>query len=89
MIEAQIAHIMSVMKLAKRKRAAAIMPTEAAQDAFFEDVQARMENTVWMKGGCQSWYLLGGTKNYTLWPGHSFTYRRRVRNARARDYEAV
>jgi cation diffusion facilitator CzcD-associated flavoprotein CzcO len=88
MIEAQIAHIMSVMKLAERKRAA-LMPTRAAEDAFFESVQARMENTVWMKGGCQSWYLLGGTKNYTLWPGHSFTYRRRVRKARPRDYEAV
>jgi cation diffusion facilitator CzcD-associated flavoprotein CzcO len=88
MIESQIAHIMSVMKLAERKRAA-LMPTRAAEDAFFESVQARMHNTVWMKGGCRSWYLLGGTRNYTLWPGHSFTYRRRVRKAQARDYEAV
>jgi cation diffusion facilitator CzcD-associated flavoprotein CzcO len=89
MIESQIAHIMSVMRLADRKRAVAIMPTKEAQDSFFRHVQARMENTVWMKGGCQSWYLLGGTSNYTLWPGHSFTYRRRVKKARARDYEAV
>lgn len=88
MIEAQIAHIMSAMRLAERRRTA-IMPRREAQDAFIADVQRRMAGTVWVSGGCSSWYLLGGRENYTLWPGHSFTYRRRVKKARARDYEAV
>ena len=89
MIEAQIDHIMSAMRLSERNGGRPVMPRQEAQDEFFADVQRRMENTVWVKGGCQSWYLLGGRANYTLWPGQSFSYRRRVRKARARDYEPV
>lgn len=89
MIEAQIAHIMSVMRLATSKWGKPVMPKRGAQDAFFADVQRRMAGTVWVKGGCQSWYLLGGRANYTLWPGHSFSYRRRVKKARASEYQPV
>ena len=88
MIEAQIAHIMSAMALS-RKLDAPLMPRRSAQEAFFDGVQAQMAGTVWMKGGCDSWYLAGKGRNYTLWPGHTFTYRRRVKRARAADYEAV
>jgi cation diffusion facilitator CzcD-associated flavoprotein CzcO len=87
MIEAQIAHILSAMAIAEEKRAP-IMPRAAAQEAFFADVQARMKDSVWVKGGCDSWYLDGG-RNYTLWPGHSFAYRSKVKRARREDYEAV
>ena len=48
-----------------------------------------MAGTVCVKGGCQSWYLLGGRDNYTLWPGHSFSYRRRMKKAHASDYQPV
>jgi cation diffusion facilitator CzcD-associated flavoprotein CzcO len=88
MIEAGIAHAMSAMRLAER-RGAAVMPRHEAEEAYFADVQRRMAGTVWTDGGCQSWYLLGGRKNYTLWPGHSFTYRRKVKKARASDYQSV
>jgi cation diffusion facilitator CzcD-associated flavoprotein CzcO len=88
MIEAGIAHVMSTMRLAERRRAP-VMPRRQAEDAYVADVQRRMAGTVWTQGGCQSWYLLGGARNYTLWPGHSFTYRRKVKKARADDYEAV
>ena len=72
-----------------RRGARALMPRPAAQEAFVAEVQARMKDSVWMKGGCDSWYLLEGGRNYTLWPGHSFTYRSRVRKARPKDYEAL
>ncbi|WP_129793163.1 NAD(P)/FAD-dependent oxidoreductase [Sphingosinicella sp. CPCC 101087] len=88
MIEAQIAHIISAMALA-RDADAAVMPRRRAQDAFFDDVQAQMADTVWMKGGCDSWYLIGKGRNYTLWPGHSFAYRRLVKRVRPADYVPV
>lgn len=88
MIEAQIAHILSAMAISDRA-GAPVMPTAAAQDAFFIDVQARMAGSVWTAGGCDSWYLAGRGRNYTLWPGHSFTYRGKARKARAKDYEIV
>jgi cation diffusion facilitator CzcD-associated flavoprotein CzcO len=88
MIEAGIAHAMSAMRIAEQ-RSAPIMPRREAEDAYVADVQRRMAGTVWTDGGCQSWYLLGGQKNYTLWPGHSFAYRRKVKKARASDYQSV
>lgn len=88
MIEAQVEHIMSVMHLAEEKHLGPLMPRAEVQAAFVDEVQAKMADSVWMKGGCDSWYLLEG-RNYTLWPGHSFAYRSRVRKARAEDYEAV
>jgi cation diffusion facilitator CzcD-associated flavoprotein CzcO len=88
MIEAQIAHILSAMALADRL-GAPVMPTAAAQEAFFADVQARMAGTVWVAGGCDSWYLAGRGANYTLWPDHSYRYRSRVKRARAADYEVA
>jgi hypothetical protein len=88
MIEAGIAHVMSAMRLAER-HGTPIMPRREAEDAYVADVQRRMAGTVWVDGGCRSWYLLGGQKNYTLWPGHSFTYRRKVKKARESDYQPV
>jgi hypothetical protein len=88
MIEAGIAYVMSAMQLAERG-GAPIMPRRQAEEAYVADVQRRMAGTVWVEGGCQSWYLLGGHKNYTLWPGQSFSYRRRVKNARPSEYQMV
>ena len=31
--------------------------------------------SVWMTGGCRSWYLDARGRNTTLWPGFSFTFR--------------
>jgi len=88
MIEAQVAHILSAMRLADTQ-GRPVMPRRAAQDAFFADVQARMAESVWVKGGCDSWYLGEGGRNYTLWPDHSFSYRSRVKRARAAEYETI
>ena len=88
MIEAQVAHIMSAMTLSRRL-GAPLMPRAEAQQAFFDRVQADMAGTVWVEGGCDSWYLTPERRNYTLWPGHTFTYRRRVKRARPADYEPV
>ena len=37
-----------------------------------------MKGTVWTSGGCSSWYLDAHGRNSTLWPGFTFTFKRRV-----------
>ena len=88
MIEAQIAHVMSAMRLAQ-ERHAPIVAREAAQQAWFDAVQAGLQGSVWQNGGCESWYLDRKGVNYTLWPGHSFNYRRMVKRANPGDYATV
>jgi hypothetical protein len=41
---------------------------------------------VWSEGGCTSWYLDADGVNRALWPGFSFEYWARTRQARRADY---
>ena len=50
-----------------------------AQDRYNERLQRRLAGTVWSRGGCRSWYLDANGRNTTLWPGSSWTFRRRTR----------
>ena len=78
MIEAQIEHILNALKYMKKTGATSVEPRPEAQAAFVEDVDTRMRGTVWTAGGCKSWYLDPQGRNSTLWPGFTFSFRRRV-----------
>jgi cation diffusion facilitator CzcD-associated flavoprotein CzcO len=41
---------------------------KSAEVAYTEDIQARLKNTVWMKGGCASWYYDKSGWNSTVLP---------------------
>ena len=78
MIEAQIEHALAALELMRRRGADSIEPRREAQSAFVEEVRRRMEGTVWIAGGCASWYLDSTGRNSTLWPDFSWRFRRRV-----------
>lgn len=86
MAEAQIEHLLAAIRHADRHRLAAVEPTEVAQSAFVAEVDRRMRKTVWMRGGCKSWYLDATGRNSTLWPGTPREFRRRVAGFRPEDY---
>lgn len=79
MIECQVEYLLGALRYLDRTGAAAIEPTPAAQQRFVSMVDRRMAGTVWLRGGCRSWYLDAGGRNSTLWPGYTFSYRRRTR----------
>lgn len=78
MFEAQIEHLIDTVRHMDRLQLAAVEPKPEAQAAFVADVDRRMEKTVWLKGGCRSWYLDSTGRNSTLWPGTPRQFRRRV-----------
>ena len=41
-------------------------------------IQRRMQRTVWVTGGCASWYIDAKGRNSTLWPTFTFAFRRRT-----------
>ena len=57
-------------------RLRAVEPTREAQRTWNDDVQRRMQRTVWNRGGCSSWYLDDHGRNVTLWPRTTYTFRR-------------
>jgi cation diffusion facilitator CzcD-associated flavoprotein CzcO len=86
MIEAQIEHLMAALKYMWRRGACAIEPRPEAQSAFVAEVQKRMEGTVWIAGGCASWYLDSNGRNSTIWPDFTWRFRRRVARLNRDEY---
>ena len=87
MIEAQIAHLLRAVRYMERNDVSAMEPRPEAQAAFVADVDQRMRGTVWVAGGCRSWYLDATGRNSTLWPDFTWRYRRRVARLTPAHYQ--
>ncbi len=46
-----------------------------------------MDGTVWVEGGCNSWYLQPDGTNRTLWPSFSNAFLRQMRGFDLADFE--
>lgn len=79
MIEAQIRYTMQALKFACRNRVDRLEPRPEAQHAYNEMVHRSMRGTVWVTGGCDSWYLNEQGRNTTLWPTFTWNYALRTR----------
>ncbi len=86
MFEPQVEHLLNALRYMDAHGLAAVEPRPEAQRAFVEAVDRRMRNTVWLRGGCRSWYLDSTGRNSTLWPGTPAAFRRRVSPFRPREY---
>src|SRR5581483_2344334 len=87
MIEAQIAYVIDALRTVERRRAATVEIKQAPFEAYNDEVQAKMQKTVWNTGGCASWYLDAEGRNTTLWPDFTFKFRQRTRHFDAENYE--
>jgi len=87
MIEAQVQHVLSCLRIVSRRQAATIEATEPVTRRYNDSLQRRLRRAVWSAGGCRSWYLDDAGVNRAIWPGFSFEYWARTRRARRRDYE--
>ena len=54
-------------------------PRTQAQARFNEEVARGAAGTVWLSGGCSSWYLDETGYNSTLWPWSTYRFSRRAR----------
>jgi cation diffusion facilitator CzcD-associated flavoprotein CzcO len=56
------------------------------QEAYNQEVQQRLGETVW-ESGCTSWYRTASGKNTNNWPSYTIEYRRRTRFFDAGNYD--
>jgi cation diffusion facilitator CzcD-associated flavoprotein CzcO len=80
MIESQVAYVLDALAHMESTAAASLEVREDAVAAYNDDLQRRLAGTVWNAGGCRSWYLDANGRNTTLWPGSTWTFRRRTRH---------
>jgi cation diffusion facilitator CzcD-associated flavoprotein CzcO len=86
MIESQVQHVMSCLRILSREKASTIEATTPALRQYNDALQRRLRRSVWTAGGCRSWYLDDQGVNRTIWPGFTFEYWARTRRARRADY---
>jgi len=86
MIESQVQHVMSCLRLLARQNSETIEVRPAALRHYNDAIQRRLRRAVWSEGGCVSWYLDANGVNRAMWPGFSFEYWARTRRARRSDY---
>jgi cation diffusion facilitator CzcD-associated flavoprotein CzcO len=84
-LESQMNYAVSALEWMDACGAAAFDLHPEVQDAFNEEMQERLADSVW-NSGCSSWYLDANGRNSVQWPGFTFEYRRRTRRFDAADY---
>ena len=86
MTEGQIEHVIGALRYMRTHNVNAIEPRAESQRAYVAAIDHRMRGTVWVAGGCGSWYLDRTGRNSALWPDSSWSYYRRTARFRAAEY---
>lgn len=89
MIEAQIRYIIGAVAHARRQGAVRVEVRADAQAAYDRALQKKMKRTVWVTGGCKSWYLDDAGRNVTLWPDFTWAFAWQTRRFEAASYDVV
>ena len=87
MIESQLHHLIAGLRYMEQRGLELIEVREQVQQRYDEEIQRRLQGTVWESGGCASWYRNSQGKNTTIWPGSTWPFRRRLRTFDPGDYE--
>lgn len=79
-VEAQVGFILANMAEADRRGATSVEINPVVYRSYNEDVQARADVSVMVRGNCNSYYRVGGTgKVFTHWPDTVEAFQRRIR----------
>src|SRR4051812_23770461 len=89
MIESQVAYVQRALDAMEAEGLDVLETTEEAQNAYRDLIAARSRGTVWLGGGCASWYLDEHGHNTTLWPDFTFRFRRMLRRFDRENYVAT
>ena len=89
MLESQMQYVMDALKKMDVAGAQAVEVQPAVQRRFNDKLQAKMAGTVWMKGGCNSWYVNDAGKNVTLWPYYTWQFRLATRRFDIENYTTI
>jgi cation diffusion facilitator CzcD-associated flavoprotein CzcO len=86
MIESQIAYVLDALRTMRRRGARTVEVREDAQTAYNAELNRMTEDTVWVTGGCTSYYIDRNGHNSALWPTYTWPFRRRLREFDAAAY---
>ncbi|RFA13268.1 4-hydroxyacetophenone monooxygenase [Subtercola boreus] len=87
MIETQLEYVLGALEHLAGHPDAALEVSAEAEVAYTADIDAAAAQTVWLTGGCRSWYVDDRSHRLTLlWPGYAHTFRERNGRFDARPF---
>jgi cation diffusion facilitator CzcD-associated flavoprotein CzcO len=89
MIESQVAYVDDALRTMDAEGLAVLETTPQAQEAYRELIAAKSKGTVWLAGGCASWYLDEHGHNTTLWPDFTFRFRKLTKKLDRENYVGI
>lgn len=88
MIETQVGYVLSALDHLAASGADALDVTAEAVHSYMQDIDAMARDTVWVRGGCTSWYRDERTGRVTLlWPDSATSFRERLATFVPASYE--
>ncbi|MCJ0904975.1 NAD(P)/FAD-dependent oxidoreductase [Rhodococcus sp. ARC_M6] len=86
-IEAQVEYISSCVQQMDEQGIRTIEVRADVQQEFVDETDRRLATSVWNTGGCSSYYLVDGGRNFTFYGGFNRSFRARTRRADLTHYE--
>ena len=87
MLERQSEYIVKALKTLDEQSAKAMSPKKDAQDRWNDEIQAKLQKTVWADPACNSWYKTDGGLITQNWASHNRDYAKAVEKVKVEDYE--
>jgi cation diffusion facilitator CzcD-associated flavoprotein CzcO len=85
-IESQVEYILGALRTMRARGAATLEVREDVQAAYNAELDRMTEGTVWVTGGCTSYYIDRNGHNSALWPTYTWPFRRQLRHFDAGAY---
>jgi cation diffusion facilitator CzcD-associated flavoprotein CzcO len=79
MIESQINYVAGALAAMRRRGSRVVDVRAEAQAAYNAELDRMTEGTVWVTGGCSSYYIDRNGHNSTIWPTFTWPFRQRTR----------
>src|SRR4051794_5590447 len=89
MIESQVAYVDDALQTMDAEGLEVLETTPEAQEAWRSLIAEKSKGTVWLAGGCASWYLDKHGHNTTLWPDFTFRFRKLTKKLDRENYVGV
>jgi cation diffusion facilitator CzcD-associated flavoprotein CzcO len=86
MIESQVNYVDDALQTMDAEALEVLETTREAQEAYRALIAEKSKGTVWLGGGCASWYLDKHGHNTTLWPDFTFRFRKLTKKLDRENY---
>ena len=80
LMESQVGLAIKIIVEAEKNKWKSIDIKKEVEEEYNNEIQRKLQGTIWVKGGCKSWYQDLDGKNRVIFPDFNFVFRRMARN---------